>query len=350
MTSLHTPLEADIIWGSMVWSLRYLYGQEKVEEFLGEYSGTPPLILSDGFPSGYLPGPLIDINSRNLEETIKNSISKNLSFERALELLRKTVFATLLPIAFVKDILSDRNSLLNTGKKMLNCTLCPALILPVKKLKKKKKELKHIINKVCTEENCFYLTGNSEKDCKNIIENISDKTENIYPIIDYDSIKNTGEWDIYILTSMEQEKVIELLTFTGINGYGKDCSRGKGTFTVKAFEEIKEKERLDKFNGQEDGFMTISSSYIPLPGEIEKTEMARYKLTIKIGKLGGHWSSMKNFHKYPLIMCKAGSIFPASPNVKKFWGQSVKKVHPEIKEVVQYGWAFPVWGNFFEKR
>ena len=50
--------QADMLFGHLCWSLVRRQGEEFLTELLSEYrSGNPPVLLSDGFPSGYLPRP-----------------------------------------------------------------------------------------------------------------------------------------------------------------------------------------------------------------------------------------------------------------------------------------------------
>ena len=345
-SKLNTPLEADIIWGHIVWALKYLEGKDKAEELISSYDSVPPIILSDGFPSGYLPRPLYDPNLISLENIIKSF--PEISFSRKKMLLENIIFSPLLPSSTVFSLMENPLKLSDLARDLFKCHICPLLLLPVKKMKKTK-TVRKLINSTCKSEHCFCLSGNSEADCNQITSNFLDRAE-IYPAFYRNRGLEGEKWDIYILSTIEKEKIEKLLKFIGENGFGKNASRGKGIFTIKNFLQLSQQERPDKYKGRENGFMTLSSSYIPLPGEVENIEKARYKLQLKIGKLGGHWSSMKNFCKYPLVLFKAGSVFPATPGIKRFWGQMKKGVHPVLKEVVQYGWAFPVWGNLFEER
>jgi CRISPR-associated protein Csm4 len=323
-SSVETPLEADIIWGSIIWALKYFYGKEEVEETIKEYSTEPPLIISDGFPAGYLPCPLCDIPA----ERIENLIESSTNMSRTIGTIKKILHTDLLPEHIFRTIIREPEKLTDIIKDCLECNICPGSFKDINK---------ENISSICNKNNCFYLTGKNQTECDKI------KTPPDY------SLKEGELWDIYIVSKWSKERFLELLTFTGMNGYGRGSSIGKGQFVIKHFIELSREERLDDYSGEENGFMTLSS-YIPLAGEIGDIEKSRYKLLIKVGKLGGHYASMENFFKYPVVMCRRGSIFPASPGTKTYWGGLIKGVHQEIEELVQYGIAFPVWGSFFEKR
>ncbi len=54
-----SPWQADMLFGHLCWQLRYERGEPALADLLARYrAGDPPLLLSDGFPSGWLPRPL----------------------------------------------------------------------------------------------------------------------------------------------------------------------------------------------------------------------------------------------------------------------------------------------------
>jgi CRISPR-associated protein Csm4 len=57
-TAFGTPLAGDTLFGQMCWTAREHLGESELERLLEGYtSGKPWLVVSDGFPSGYLPKP-----------------------------------------------------------------------------------------------------------------------------------------------------------------------------------------------------------------------------------------------------------------------------------------------------
>lgn len=53
-----SPWQADTLFGHMCWGLRYEQGEPALADLLARYrAGEPPLLLSDGFPAGWLPRP-----------------------------------------------------------------------------------------------------------------------------------------------------------------------------------------------------------------------------------------------------------------------------------------------------
>lgn len=342
-SNVETPFEADIIWGHMIWALKYLYGKDKVDEILENKD--PYLILSDAFPSGSLPVPLSGIPLENIKGIMRQYSEKGLSSGMILKLLNFISRRPFMSLKHIINILKNPSELTELWKKSLKCDICPLFLIPVKKIKKQLEGINNLPGKICKSDKCFCLTGDFSHECRIVSEALLDCGYNHYY---YTHKKRKNEkWDIYFLSSMNKETILNVLNFIGHNGYGRNASRGSGSFIIECFYELSGSERFDMYSGQENGFMTLSSSYMPLAGEIEDIESSRYKLISKIGRLGGHWASLKNSHKYPVVMARAGSVFFETPGVRKFYGQIVENVHSELKEVVQYGFAFPLWGNFF---
>ena len=49
-SSFITNLESDIIWGHIMWMMKYIEGEPKFKEILDEFNnGNPPFIVSNGF-------------------------------------------------------------------------------------------------------------------------------------------------------------------------------------------------------------------------------------------------------------------------------------------------------------
>ncbi|MQM29078.1 MAG: hypothetical protein CRU78_00400 [Candidatus Accumulibacter phosphatis] len=59
-TALGTPLAGDTLFGQLCWALREAAGEAELGRRLDGYtSGRPWLVVSDGFPAGYLPRPTL---------------------------------------------------------------------------------------------------------------------------------------------------------------------------------------------------------------------------------------------------------------------------------------------------
>ena len=62
-TPLGTPLSGDTLFGQCCWALREAEGEVELTRRLEGYTqGQPWLVVSDGFPAGYLPKPTLPQN------------------------------------------------------------------------------------------------------------------------------------------------------------------------------------------------------------------------------------------------------------------------------------------------
>jgi len=59
-TAFATPLMGDTLFGQLCWAIRQGWGEARLSELLEGYTaGRPFLVVSDGFPAGYLPMPAL---------------------------------------------------------------------------------------------------------------------------------------------------------------------------------------------------------------------------------------------------------------------------------------------------
>ena len=59
-TDFGTPLAGDTLFGQLCWAMRERYGEARLQQLLEAYSdGRPYAVLSDAFPSGFVPRPSV---------------------------------------------------------------------------------------------------------------------------------------------------------------------------------------------------------------------------------------------------------------------------------------------------
>ncbi len=83
-SGLGTPMAGDTLWGHIAWAVRYTSGEAALKQWLGRYDdGSPPLVLSDPFPAGFLPRPLIPPPARqDREPSLSELDSRRQSLKR----------------------------------------------------------------------------------------------------------------------------------------------------------------------------------------------------------------------------------------------------------------------------
>jgi len=277
-----TPFQADTLFGHLCWVVAY-QGQERPQEFLKPFKeGDPPFILSDGFPTDYLPRPFsAEFNTKDQKSAREIKKVEWVTQEDFDRIRRGEDFVPEQPEQIEeKDVISS-TSVHNTVNRQTNTTPAEGGV--------------YSIQEVFIPEISIYFKV------------ISD------------------EW---------KDKVVELVKIVSKTGYGKKKSIGKGQFSVADVTEYTFEDLKDA-----DGFVTLSSF---CPAEEDPTE-GLYKTFVKYGKLGEEFTFCGNPFKRPLLMIKTGSVFKTDGSPKEFYGRIVQDgIAPAKPEVVQYAYAFAV--------
>jgi CRISPR-associated protein Csm4 len=88
--SIMTPFQADTLFGHLCWVTAYREGKEGLTEFLEPFmKGTPPFLVSDGFPQDLLPKPLSAESYVEDPEQRKKLKKADLVILKDFELLRE---------------------------------------------------------------------------------------------------------------------------------------------------------------------------------------------------------------------------------------------------------------------
>ncbi len=278
-----------------MWALRYLKGEEKLTEVLKAFSENPLFLISNGFPKGYLPRPLIPLfePSESLEQIQIQKKSKKITFI-PYEDFEKIV-----------DNLSTTN-LMNTLSKILNQRV----------FFKEEPQYKNVINRLS------FTT---------IEKGLFVQEETYYA--------SDVNWVIYLSFLKDKDLITfqdveNMFDYFSLNGYGKRKSAGKGRFEVVDI-------KPHKLPGAKHPNAFISlSNFVPAPSD--PTD-GFYELVLKYGKLGGDYAINKSGPwKKPLRMIKAGSVFKINGELKNYYGKLVSGVYPHDEKVKHFGYALPV--------
>lgn len=309
--SVITPFQADTIFGHMCWAIRFLYGGNsgKLEEFLKSYETEtfPPLIISNGFPSGFIPKPILPpVHPDDLDEIVGRNNRVEMS-----TIIREAIQLEFLP----KEILSQLSDEGSLDPKGLFKILFERYenILPYFDLSETMVVQRNAINRIKQETTALYF-----------------QEEHFF---DGDGSK----FEVYLKSSFFSKNELDsIFEFIGEQGYGKDKSAGRGHFDF----EIKEEMDLPEFKNS-NAFMTLSS-YVPNSQDPTK---GYYKPLHKYGKLGGTYAKgllSGNPFKKPILMFAAGSTFyDADFNKSKAYGSLLSDVQHDSR-IKHYGYAFPL--------
>jgi len=305
-SSVITPFQSDTLFGHICWAIRYLLGEKYLVDFLNEYrpEEAPPFLISNGFPDGYLPKPILpSLSQGDLDKILRKdrvSDSYNIKSIKKADFVPISILKTLQgkpisPTKLFQEMYEDKNydDIIDAGKSWISMT----------------------------------IRHNTVNRIKNRVE------EGLYDLEEFFCHEGSNIFCIYVKTdSFYRDEIERIFNFIGENGFGKDKNTGKGHFKVESIEE-----RIDLPEWENpNSFMTLSS-FIPAKADPTK---GYYKVLKKHGKLGGMYAHDNPF-KRPLLMFQAGSIFFDEP-VKSNYGSLLPDVHHKHKDVRHYAYAFPI--------
>ncbi len=354
-SSVITPFHSDTLWGHICWALRYCYDEPKLIDFLNSYNSyRPPLIISNAFPKGYLPYPVLPpIKKLKVSELTRNFWGVE-DFAVAVNVIKKLRETAYIP----KELIYQLNGQPFSHYIILNAILSNPKICP---------KIMNYLPTVCTAKTkdgkvvCGHFSssvGRCPAEFREQIKNATPQRTSIYHAkinrltsiaIDGglfttdETFHGNGDFEIYCKSDddFSEETLRTCLEYINLSGYGRRSSAGKGRLYC-ALESYDDEVIFSSANA----FMTLSN-YIPRA--TDPTD-GFYRLFTKYGKLGGHFASSPLIagnnpmpFKYPLLMFEAGSVFLAENQGAPFYGRIVNSVHGIRKpSIFQCGIAYPL--------
>ena len=283
-----SPWQADTLWGHLCWLLAGRRGEAALGDFLAAYQiGEPPLVLSDGFPAGRLPRPL-------LPPPAPTARTKQAGIEAARA--GKANAGALLPFAAFEAL--RRGESVDSEAQVAAFT--------------SERRVATFHNQV--NRNTGTAGGDDEESGELFtIEAIH------LPVVDF-----------YLRIEADFLPLLrELLADLQIEGYGKRRSVGYGALAGW------ELEPFDGFGdvAEPNAFVTLSRF---VPAGDDPTD-GRWRTAVKFGKVGG---VTDHPFKRPLVMLTAGSWFRVAGAPREWYGRIVPDISPAHPEALHYGLAF----------
>ena len=300
LSSLRTYPQSDTIFGHICWGVRYLKGEEYLKDFLEQYEDDDvPLLISDAFPEGCLPRPLLPpLKYEEIDNMARESGEIKFEFMNRLKGIKKEKW---IPVSLWKEIKSE------ASEKQITMKL-------LKKGEKEKDKEKYEI----TAHNTISRNTNTTLEEGGLYFTTDvwfNKGMDIYVKFRDDEVKRLWEyiWKEYI------EKT----------GFGKDKFTGKGEIKI----DIDSSFDANVFD-VEDYNCLMSLSGVAFQRWPENLN-ASYKLRTKYGKLGGDFAIRGNPFKKPVIMMEPGAIFYGIKDIS-LKGQLLKNIHTDSR-IRHYG-------------
>lgn len=287
---LSTPLHSGTIFGHLCWAWRALEGEQSLGAWL-EQLPRDPFLISDAFPAGYLPRPVLKPSVRMQPSTLKE-----------LDQAKKAKKASFVAVdAFLR--LRDR---------MDEAGLATALA----SVKAGDPAGTH---RVRTAHNTIDRRTGTTPDSGGLYFTHSEWPSD-----------KSGRFDVYVATSLAPDKLERLFALMGEWGYGKDASVGRGRLkcTLEAANET-------LFAAPGTRRMTLSHGTLtPNMGD------ARYKLRTQYGKVGSVYSMSLSPFKYPVTLVRPGATF--APEGDGPFGELLSGVHPSLAHVRHNAWHLTI--------
>lgn len=260
---LATPLHSGTLFGHLCWALRELEGEQELVRFL-ERLPQEPFLISDGFPAGWLPRPLLT----PFRASPPGDPEARRRFFDTAKKRRKAVYMP------VEDFLRLRTDL--SARALEEVSSEPDGLVDFRR----RESLPHNqIDRRCghtlEEGGLFFL-------------------EEFWPRPD------CLERDVYVRCALSRDRLAELFRHVGRCGYGRDATWGRGRFTVLSVD--RPEPSLFAYRGNR----MLSLSHGSLSPNMREP---RYRVECHLGRLGNFWARTENPFKRPLLLLKPGATF-----------------------------------------
>lgn len=285
----YTPIKGDTLFGMFCWAVVEKFDEDRLTELLDGYTENRPyIVLSDAFPKGYLPKPVLPFSYYKKEGKNEELNAKD----------RKKF---------------KRREWLPADKIFLPTNQMAASFAEVPFMKKSLKTA----NSVDPETN--HASGGK------------------YSAYMTEQIHYQGELTVYAVvdeTRISAEEVKELFEQIGLTGYGKKASSGGGKFSVSEMKPV-------SFDNPSCTALMTLAPCVPAAGEFD-ADKSFYKVFVRFGRHGNKAALSENPFKNPVMTMDTGAVLtPKSPTTDApvFVGTGVKGVSLFDDKTVFQGYA-----------
>jgi len=288
LSPVGTPWQSDTIMGLMAWAVALEEADSAVTAFLEPFlAGAPPFLVSDGFPYGKLPNPLIPATTTQHYCTAEEA-----------SLAKKRKRASLLT---TEDFDAVRRGEKPQGEPLASPWL--------------QFQMLH-----AAVDRTTWSTSGQGNLFATVTQALPDKHTSLSVFV-----RAQRGWI---------DRVGKLFGIIAQTGFGRDKSTGCGSFEVERIE--KEPHLFEEFS-RADGFISISSWS---PSATDPQD-GYWKMRIKRGKLG-EGAGLDNPFKHPLIQFTAGSVFRTGASPQPFYGRTIRNIAPGFRDAVQICYCLAV--------
>ncbi len=307
-SAISTFLQSDTLFGEFCWHYRFLYGEEKLKNILGE---KPAVVFSNGLPEGYLPMPIYPFG-RNLNDVrLESGWCEAQEFYTSMKEFKKVTYVK-------KEVLE--NCILKYPLKVVMENLFKDFC----KLKEEEEEEREKKEFNCIKEEKkdknleIFLKFDNVFKSKGITRVSIDRRSGkalegfLFQERSYYTEYPIAVYLLYDPERLDRKEVEETFEFMGVSGFGAKKSVGKGKFSCK----IKEWDLKEIITGKGKlAFVSLSTGY-PKAEEIKDLYAEFFTKFPKHGREFGEAAIFKN----PVVVAKQGSVFIPKEK-KEFYGK-----------------------------
>ena len=299
-TAMGTPLLGETLFGALCWAVVRLFGVERLKELLRGYGeGKPFVVVSDAFPKGYVPLPVLPSifwatragdDRKYLKKKAWLAVKELLTAPeiwQAKALTEAELAATLAPLS------SGGNSTLKTSNVRVHNTINRSTLT--------------------TGEGMFAPYQQTQL-CFHPLMQLA-----IYVAMDE--------------TRFSEDELQQAMTFIGLSGFGRDASAGLGKFEVHGTPE-----KLSSQPASRSRLALASVSLGGLPGIV--TEKTFYRIKTHFGRHGAELALSGAPFKKPVVLAQAGAVMTfVAPQTACFVGRGITGISSVTPETVHQGYC-----------
>jgi len=327
-----TPLAADTLFGHLCWGIRYRSGVDRLKEFLDTYeSSEPALLLSDPFPTGFWPIPLLPQPLPDQEDTLIDLIRQ----QPQRELARRLPDSPLSEVSDTPQISCIQAFDLFKWLNRLRWIAAPTLAQLAGSMSRMA-VLRHFILHGCGDPHMPIQAAVAHNTINRLTNTVLESGGFYFTTDQWVSPEEPVPFHILVASgAYSPQEIIGLFQDALSGGYGRDKSTGKGRIAVGPIEPF-------------GGFAVADPNAVMLLGPCAPTAAdpaeGYWRVFTRYGKLGGNWATDPgpggtcNPFKRPLTMLKSGSVL-LTDNPRLWYGRLVDEMHPDWAEVRHYGLA-----------
>ena len=297
-TAFGTPLLGETLFGSLCWGIVHGLGEDRLNNLLEGYTeGRPFCVVSDAFPSEFVPLPALPQSKWKSSE------------EDDRKYLKKKAW---LSISDLDKPLCDWRNLAKTNSEILegvSATENSSLKVEI--------DVSHNTINRATQ-----TTG------EGMFAPYQQRQIWLNPLVDL---------DVYVVLDEERfslEELTSVLKAIGLIGFGKDASIGLGKFEID-----KKPEKVNLGKASSYTCLTLASSYL---GRVKNlvAEETFYRTKTHFGRHGAEFAIGGQPFKKPILLAQAGAFLTLEEESSaKFLGEGLTGISNQCSKAVHQGYS-----------